>query len=124
VTAPGKGAADLDPIHRRHQAPARPGGAQHAVALQTPGHGTTQGEDRRRVLALKRVAHRILAEGSDPMRQDSPAAFGFQLVQVGNLYRRPEEDRVPNLLPRVAGRLPPFRQGGYLLRPSEDLVQV
>ena len=124
VTATEKGAADLDSIHRRHQAPARPVGVQHAVALQTPGHFTTQGENGSRVLALQRVAQRVLAQGPDPLRQDSPSAFGFQLVQVGDLHRRPEKDRVPNLLPGVPGRLPPFGQGGHLARPIEDLVEV
>jgi hypothetical protein len=124
VTAAEKGVADLHPVHGRHQSSARPVRVQYAMALQTPGHGTTQGEDGSRVLPLEGVAHRVFAERADPLREDSLPAFGFQLVPVGDLHRRPEKDGVPNLFPRVRGKLPPFGQGGHLPRPIEDLVPI
>ena len=93
VAAAEKGTADLDAVDRRHQAPARPVGVQHAITLQTPGHFTTQGEDGGRVLALERVAQGVLAELANPLPQDPPPAFGLQAMQVGNLDRSAQETR-------------------------------
>ena len=99
-------------------------GVQHAIALQTPGHFTTQGEEGGRVLALQRVAHGVLAELANPLPQDPPLAFGLQAMQVRDLDRSAQKHAVEHLGPRMRGRLPAFRQGGHAGRPIEDLIQI
>jgi len=70
------------------------------------------------------MPHGVLAERPNPLRQHSRSAFCFQAVQVGNLSRRTEQDRVQSLPPRVVSTLPSFAQGVHPVRPIEDVIQV
>src|SRR6202021_1658337 len=51
-------------------------------------------------------------------------ALGLDLQQAGNLHRRPQEDGVKYLFPRVLGKLPSLRQSAHQSREAKHLVEI
>lgn len=83
---------------------------------------------------LQRLAYGVLAELSNPLRQDPTPEFGFQAVHIGDPDRPVQKHAGERLRPKMPGRLSSFRQGGQTggevkhfirpcKRPFEDLQE-
>src|SRR6202042_2693789 len=88
------------------------------------GNVTAEREHRFGRLSFERIAQGVIADRSDALGQRPMVTLGLDLQQAGNLHRRPQEDGVKYLFPRVLGKLPSLRQRAHQIRKAKHLVEI
>src|ERR1700730_463461 len=75
-------------------------------------------------VSFQGIAEGVIADRSDALSQRPMVTLGLDLQQAGNLHRRPQEDGVNHLFPRVLGKLPSLGQSAHQSREAKHLVEI
>src|SRR3984893_3260005 len=75
-------------------------------------------------VSFQGIAEGVIADRSDALGQRPMVTLGLDLQQAGNLHRRPQEDGVKHLFPRVLGKLPSLGQSAHQSREAKYLVEI